>query len=1293
MQPHDIWTLAYHLSGVTLLGPTEHEPLGPLPYPVRTAVLKVARELAPEALEVDLRRETLNYLGGEYEYVDSWRFRVPELQARFTGRKPLATTAFSSVEDYYVHHGLRKKRYDGVDEHFAERLFVERVFVPTFGVRGLQYLQPQVALVDSRGRRRRIDFVLAGAKRYALEIEGAAFHARDRVSREKFEDEKVRQAELGRAGFTYVPFTFASLTNDYARAMLNDLSLEDPILFRLAKAKRERAEGGGDLSALHELDLLFDRFPRRFQDYQKLSLSLLRRAFEQGRAVLDVADFSPQLPLLAIAMLDTVALVERVAELFGQAPAVPRVNLHVVGRPGALHDRLLARYLGCEPGVGDKRLDSSFTPVDIHHVEHLPAREALDLVSKAESVSGDGPLGAYGFEEFERISAPLVREAGVAPPGDARPVSFERPLLDYFARRYFPYGELKPEQIQLVQRGLRGESCIGILPTGFGKSAVFQLYGILTPRTTIVISPLKALMRDQVHALRRRGMVAVEAISSSDSSSEKEKKLRGFREQRYRLLYLSPERLQIKSFYDELRRTMEETPIGAFVIDEAHCVSEWGHDFRPAYLQIAPLRKSLEAAAGQPIPVIGLTATASPVVREDIVSLLELDRESVVQLSSSDRPNLSLSVHPVRGSGPNAKDELVTELIKERIPRALRMRPDELLPLDKDPPFQHAGVVFAMYANPHGNTTIGEGVHSIAKYLRDNVTYRSDLVQVHASSAPSLCPECGSALYAGASKKVVREVIGEDADPAEFKYVCLECGHLFSRPEYIADWDETVLARQDEFKEDKFPLLVATKGYGMGVDKRNIRFIVHHSLSGGFEGYYQEAGRAGRDGRQAHAALVYAPPADACYRSFLKAFTPPPCVTDPQARKFLKCPMGLERLCDYGRQAHFVAGDYPGIEVDLQRISDLFRCLTAGETVTASDDDGLKATQLALYRLQQLGVISGYYLEYKSLRRVEFGVERVADVKRDIVREHVARFLRRTRASEEEIEAQLARFNRSRVRKEDEPAALGLVETGARIILERIYQEVPRMRYQMLTSQLDYATSGDRGECRRIKIRSEFDEGVALSDYRCGFCDVCQPDLCFESDRAAVPTRDAQVEDIAHRLPEILERFDPVELPEIVRVAANKGAVKGLYYKVSNTLEHDPTNLSALYLAGALARRLPEFRERALELLAFGYQEAERQTTDRAPLQAIYTEAKQVDPARAFSWIAKRKGAFDDRAGLEFLQKEAAQVFGPGATPARAVESLRRVRGIAALKKDLRGVANGVAELGAAIASVPSILE
>lgn len=924
-----VWALAYHLCGITMLSRTVQEPLGTLPVPLRSAVLRTAAELDAETLEVQVQSKLLMFAEGRYTWVSRWRFLDEEVQRHLTGHGTLTQTSYGSVEEFYRQYRLLEKTKDEKgrerDEHFAERIFIEETFLPVFGLAGLAYLTPQAAFVDGDGRRRRIDFLLNTGKKYALEVEGRRYHSSEFQNDAQFDDEKARQRELAKAGIAYFPFSFADIRSGRAEAILNELAFEDRILHRLFKEqdKMQAAPAGKrQNAAMYPLDHLLKGLPEHFQAYQRMLLALLRDASQARKRTLTLLDYEPVTPILALAVFDTLSLVERVSELYDVPVQLPEVHI-VALRPQDpdLYQRLLTAY-----PLTDKAFpDAPRTGVQLTVKEQVFSLDGVDHLFAGPG-SKNPPSEALTTGKLERASAKVVSEVGFRPPLNENPATTDRALLDFFARRYFTVPELKKEQAELVQRALTGESGLGILPTGFGKSLVFQLYAMMVPRTTLVISPLKALIRDQVHAMHRIGLGCVDAITSSDSSSVKDRKLADFRAHKYRLLYISPERLQIKSFYDELRATMQQTPVGAFVIDEAHCVSEWGHDFRPAYLQIGGLRLALQQASDRSIPILAMTATASEPVRRDILSVLHLDGGNVVQLSSSDRPNLSLSVHPI-SSPIGDKADVVEDLFTNILPKVLKKPFEKLIPHGQNDGFQDAGVVFGVYANPHGRGTIAEGVHAIAKVLRERITHDRDLVRIHASTPPTVCPECKSQLFVPMSASE-RKLAGF-TDAAGNR--CLECGHTFLKPETPSDWDTSILETQDAFQNNAFPILVATKGYGMGIDKQNLRYIVHHALSSGLEAYYQEAGRAGRDGRHSHVALTYMPPVRLCEVEHLDEGQAPPCVSEKRNFMFHKCPYGLSTLCDYGKQARFIRSSYVGVDEDLQTVMEVYGKLCGGE--------------------------------------------------------------------------------------------------------------------------------------------------------------------------------------------------------------------------------------------------------------------------------------------------------------------------------------------------------------------------
>jgi len=834
---------------------------------------------------------------------------------------------------------------------------------------------------------------------------------------------------------------------------------------------------------------------------------------------------------------------------------------------------------------------------------------------------------------------------------DVSPEYQGRDVLDLFARRYFPVAELKEAQVVLLQGALRGESGLGILPTSYGKSLIYQLYSLILPRTTLVISPLTALIRDQVFGLEGHGIGCVNFITGSDTRLQKDRKLQGFFEHRYRLLYIAPERLQIKGFSDELLRSAARSPVGAFVVDEAHCVSEWGHDFRPAYLQVREIRELLERQSGAPIPLLALTATASRPVRKDIEQVLGLPPDSTKQLASSDRRNISLSVHPV--PSPHAQPEELARLIRKVIPDALKIPFTALLPVEGDPPYSHAGVVFGLYADPHGRNTISDGLQSIARSLSGNLGLGRHLLRTHASTPPSVCPRCGRTAF------VRRKETG-----GEHYYLCSNraCQHKFKAPKPVPGWDVEVRRRQDAFKRNEFPLLVATKGYGMGIDKSNLRFIVHHALSSGLESYYQEAGRAGRDERQAHVALMFVPPHQQCLDEHIRTEQlEPPCISDSKNFRFWKCPFYGEHLCHFGLQARFIKDSYPGLEHDLRVVDSVLRQIGNRDSVVINGEAGEagKGLQLALHRLQQVGVVQRYTLEYEG---------QVSEVKYHITTgpwddsqfiENTCSLMRRLGTAEtlindrkRELEAITGSSQKGR------PATVELIKACVAIVLEQVYREVPKMRYTMLKNEIEYAMCGERDECRRIILRAIFDvpEHAPSPDYRCGYCDVCVPDLDFKRSEAEAPIRDSEVEDLARRLTVELQSFDPHIVQELGQEVIGRGIVAGILPRVMSRLENEASNLSALLLAGMLVPSRGRIRE-AFGHFRFGFDESLRRGLSPDIALTFYRRAADLPGCaeEAFEWLLERGGGWDTPQGWRFLLREATSKAGARSPVVRAL--------------------------------------
>ena len=1014
------------------------------------------------------------------------------------------------------------------------------------------------------------------------------------------------------------------------------------------------------------LERLLQKLSERYPTYQKIALKLLKQAVENKKSRLVVADFQPNVATFALAILDLIALVERVSQLYGLSIALPNVEIYLVDSVDIGVTELLKNYQGGDLSEAANFIDSPQTSVRLLSTKELP--EEVDFISVAECLEHKILKNSYSFDDLEKLALEFVDGIGNRPPLQAHPVYFERPILDYFARRYFPIPELKPEQLELIQKALHNESILGLLPTGFGKSLIFQLYALLIPRTTLVISPLKALIRDQVSNLERTGLNCVESIISGETAKQRKTKLQGLKFARYRMLYVSPERLQIGEFYDELKATMHQNPVGALVIDEAHCVSEWGHDFRPAYLQIGRLQETLEAASGRKVPIIALTATASEPVRKDILRVLGLSQESIVQSPNSDRPNFSLSVHRV--SEPEDKSEELARLVKEVIPKVLSI-PVESISIEQSS-YDNAGLIFGIYANSHGRRTFSEGVQNIAYELKKRLSNDDNLVQVHASSAPDLCPECGSTAIQDENTK---------------NRSCLECGTFFAKRETdkISNWDKSIQQRQDDFQNNQFPLMVATKGYGMGIDKRNIRFVIHHSLSSSLEAYYQEAGRAGRDRQHAHVALMYHPPHSECQQKYIDAgvAVQPPCVSEDKYFHFWKCPYFKEHLCDYGHQARFIRKHYLGLEKNIETVLDIYRSLILEKNIVIVGDEKNNKTQIALYRLQQLGIVKNFTIKYHTLYRIEYNVDFSSEWNLKQVADSLKTFLIQTDIKENYAEAQINRSFESFKHKPLQSIREQALAESLRILLGRIYETVPRMRYQMLLNQLDYAKSNEEKICRRIVIRGIFDSVEHLLDrnYKCGFCDVCNPSLKFDRDKAEILTQEAQVDEISEKLPNILEKFDRDNLFEVLHLTIKRGAVAGLFARVTNRLEREPTNLAALYLAGALGRLRKGKETIAFEYLKFGFNEGIKQGLSPDNLLIFYEEAVLLNTEEAFNFLTQVGGYWDNQEGLQFLIKEATQRFGIDSTQYRILLLLWQVRKLNKVSDDSIKLKPGIEKL------------
>ena len=631
-----------------------------------------------------------------------------------------------------------------------------------------------------------------------------------------------------------------------------------------------------------------------------------------------------------------------------------------------------------------------------------PAAESVDVKVRLEP--GSGPAAEL---PDDACGAPLVlvRSAWLPMPtadlveqtpqrlepfaGHGEPRTAVRALM----RGLFAVAEPRAGQVEAIIETLAGRDCVVLLPTGAGKSLIYQLAGLCSPGRTLVVDPLLSLIDDQIESLARHGITRVAGVTQQTARTADVADAY--------FMFVSPERLQRQRFRDELAEQSTVVPVNLAVVDEAHCVSEWGHDFRTAYLNFgAVLRRVCSGALGSP-PILALTGTASQAVRNDMLFQLGIDTitdNTMIRPQSLDRPELAF--HVVVTDPATAGARLRAEL------KGMHSR----------------------FSEPAGSFyEPGRGLDTFSGIV--------------------FCPTVNGRRGINATREQVEAVTGATVRFAGAK----------PKDTSWSQWRDEKARNARRFKDNDATVMVATKAFGMGIDKPNVRWVLHYGLPTSIESYYQEAGRAGRDGREAQCVLILTEQSGAASRRRL----------DTDATDNAR---GGARD-DISTALWFHSQSFPDPDEEHKQVLLAYDQIESGDVAVALGHGDDCVNERALHRLAVLGVIADYTIDGSP--QASKATVLCGDPAPEQVVEHLLSYVDRTQPGRSAAVRSGLNLPFSTTRD----AVSGCTRALLRLVYETVAQARLRSLREMWLSASDAAAAG--GDAIRRRVLDYLSEGDA----------------------------------------------------------------------------------------------------------------------------------------------------------------------------------------------------------------------
>ncbi|MFN0156511.1 MAG: RecQ family ATP-dependent DNA helicase [Bacteroidota bacterium] len=820
----------------------------------------------------------------------------PSVESTFTKKFIGAEPQSIKISDEMLTQTIQHINTDYWLDSPPEKLFYKDYLPDKFGIAFLQWVTPQVELTSLLSTNAapqfsgRVDFLICHPANQPIVIEIDGEH-----HRQQQELDNLRDEALSKEGFRVIRIPASELETFSGP---NLTALEESFAVQASEPDETMLHNQGLLECIYAIKLS-----------HQIQLSALQAIQIGNLQIVDSSSWNISTDLNASGWLND--------------------NDSLFVLKTALDDLIqLLRHLG-----------------QLYSIEVCKGNPKLSLGSGSSGIhlSFTGEVHPFLPTFFlQNISAPFDIANAVFTSSSAILDSPTATTLEYFLNYVFRKATFWEGQFDAVSRTLQGKDSIVLLPTGAGKSIAFQLASFLLPGQALVIDPIISLMEDQIDNLQMVGIDRAIAISSQITDpQDRSKVLSLFGQGEYLFAYIAPERFQTVEFREALRTLTTHTPISLIAVDEAHCVSEWGHDFRTAYLNIGRTSRAYCESNGIAPPLLALTGTASRAVLKDVQRELQIEEfDAIITPKSFDRPEL--------------KFHILTSSSAEKSARLLGYL-GHTLP-------SNFATTSASFFQPNGRSTFSGLVFCPHVNGDFGIVSQADNIR-RSLSVPT-------GLYAGQKPK-----------------------HWDG-----TDWDAHKRAMAKQFKHNHLSMLVCTKAFGMGIDKPNIRFTVHFGIPPSIESFYQEAGRAGRDRKPAQCCVIVSDDDPVRSRRLLDPNTKPEDVFSTVKN------LAWDDNDDVTRALFFQTNAFPGTDVEKSRVVQIIRSLPDLSTRSTRSikfpDLERGDAEKALHRLVVLGIVSDYTINYNTQ---EFSVKLAGATKESVMEtygKYVAGYLGARRQAE-----------------------------------------------------------------------------------------------------------------------------------------------------------------------------------------------------------------------------------------------------------------------------------------------------